>query len=440
MRGLAGFGNAGARQTLIRLAAEDAESAVRQAAIITLVEIDLPLAGNAARKLLSAAGPDSDPSALVSAFLTKKGGAAVLASAIRGIRMNTDAARLTLRAIESSGRKLDGLKSVVTAAGGIQASRREISPAEMQSLVQAVAEHGDPSRGEAIFRRETQACLKCHAIAGAGGRVGPDLTSIGGSAQVDYLIESMLLPGKKIKEGYQTLVVLTDSGKSFSGIRVRQTDTDLILRNSDDQEFSVPLSTIDEQVNGASLMPTGLIDRLTTREVVDLVRFLSELGKVGKFQVSRDRVVRSWQTLQPTPQAQFRVRRTRLAAIAQDDPAFTWKAAYSRVDGTLPTDGLPQFPFRGPFQKQPSPLVFVRFDLTVTTPGPVDLQLGSQAGLTVWLDGTPLELDATIRLNPKAGRHRVTIGVSLNERPEPLLVKLQDVAGSAAQLTLVRPR
>ena len=50
-------------------------------------------------------------------------------------------------------------------------------------------------------------CVNCHAIGGAGGQVGPDLVSIGASAPVDYLVESILQPNKAIKEGYHSLVV-----------------------------------------------------------------------------------------------------------------------------------------------------------------------------------------------------------------------------------------
>ena len=57
---------------------------------------------------------------------------------------------------------------------------------------------GDPTRGEAVFRRKDLACFKCHAIAGAGGQVGPDLASVGASAPVDYLIDSLLQPNKAI--------------------------------------------------------------------------------------------------------------------------------------------------------------------------------------------------------------------------------------------------
>lgn len=63
-----------------------------------------------------------------------------------------------------------------------------------EELVMALADaklNADAHRGEAIFRRQELQCSKCHAIAGAGGRVGPDLISVGASAQVDYLVESL---------------------------------------------------------------------------------------------------------------------------------------------------------------------------------------------------------------------------------------------------------
>ena len=50
-------------------------------------------------------------------------------------------------------------------------------------------------------------------------------------------------------------------------------------------------------------MPVGLVDGLTRAELVDLVRFLSELGKVGPYAVSKQRLVRRWQVLADTPAA-----------------------------------------------------------------------------------------------------------------------------------------
>ena len=50
---------------------------------------------------------------------------------------------------------------------------------------------------------------------------------------------------------------------------------------------------------------------LTDGELVDLVRFLSVLGKVGPFQIKSARLVRRWRVLQSTPESRYRIRRTR---------------------------------------------------------------------------------------------------------------------------------
>ena len=110
----------------------------------------------------------------------------------------------------------------------------------MGRFLAEVARSGDPARGEAIFRRKDMTCLKCHAIAGAGGQVGPGLESIGASAPVDYLVDSLLEPGKAVKENYHATVVATDDGRLITGIRVRQTDTELVLRDADDREVAIP--------------------------------------------------------------------------------------------------------------------------------------------------------------------------------------------------------
>src|SRR5262249_14690113 len=149
---------------------------------------------------------------------------------------------------------------------------RVLTADEMRQMVADVAKHGNAARGEAVYRRKDLTCLNCHAIAGAGGQVGPDLASIGASAPVDYLGETILQPNKAIKEGYHSLVVTTTKGQFITGIKVRQTDQDLILRDKEDKEIAIPLKDIDEKKDGPSLMPDGLADELTRAELVDLVR------------------------------------------------------------------------------------------------------------------------------------------------------------------------
>ena len=63
---------------------------------------------------------------------------------------------------------------------------------------------------------------------------------------------------KKVKENFNSLVVVTDDGKVRSGIKLRQTDTDLLLRDAEDNEIAIPLTKIEEQSNGVSIKYSAL--------------------------------------------------------------------------------------------------------------------------------------------------------------------------------------
>ncbi len=77
----------------------------------------------------------------------------------------------------------------------------------MAKEIEFVQAHGNAARGEAIFRRAELNCFKCHAVGDAGGQVGPNLVSLGATAQLDYVINSLLDPNKNVKEGFTTVVV-----------------------------------------------------------------------------------------------------------------------------------------------------------------------------------------------------------------------------------------
>jgi len=435
--GLAALKGGDAMPALNELSGKGQPFEIREAAVLGLAAVDLNAGARSLVATLQTSADGDDPSRVISTLLGRQGGPGALARALKNQKLPGDIAKVAVRVIDSSGRKLDDLKLAFSAAGDIQSGAKKLTPEEMAALVAEVASDGDAVRGEAIYRRADLSCLKCHAIGGAGGRVGPDLASIGGSAPVDYIVQSLFDPGAKVKEGYNTIIVVTEDGKTASGVKVRQTDTDLILRDAEDRETAIALKSIEEQVDGASLMPAGLTEKLTRAEIVDLVAFLSKLGKVGGMTVGRERVVRRWQVLLPTKDAQFRMRRTRLGSVSQDDPAFQWVSAYSRVTGELPLLELPQIPFKGPFQKQATGLAIVRFEVEVGTAGDVDLVLNDAEGVTAWLGPAPVEPSGRMRLSLEPGRHRVTLAVSLAERTVPLRATLEDVEGSSAQVQIV---
>lgn len=409
--------------------------ASRPLAIAALASVDLPLAANKAAESLATAEAKDDPSEIFKAFLSRKGGSAALAKSLAGKKLNADIAKLGLKAVRDSVQQdSKPLTDALTKAGGLTAARTDYSPAEIKAYVDEVLTKGDAARGEAVYRRKDATCLSCHAIAGAGGQVGPDMTSIGASAQVDYLVESILIPNKAVKEGYHAIKVSTFDQRVFVGIKTREADGKLYLRNSEDKEIAIPLRDIEEQTQSRSLMPDGLADQMTRQEFVDLVRFLSELGKVGgPFAPNKARLVRRWQVIEPTKENIFQLQRASAAKAVDTPDAFVWTSAYSKTSGELPLDSVPKLVVWNGSE----PFGLVRCQLDVTTGGPVKLMFNGVTGLGMWVGATPVELKDEMMLDLKAGLQTLTFSVDLNKRKDGLRIELLDEAGSQARVNIV---
>jgi putative heme-binding domain-containing protein len=429
MEGLALIADPISLATLSKLCLSDQLITTRQMAVSALAGADLDTAATHAIDVLQTVRTDAECSEVFRSFLERKTGPAVLSAALARRSLPQDAAKIGIRLARISGRDQEELVQALSKAGGLSAGLNQLSDEEVQKLTALVSEQGNPQRGEEIFRRADLNCLKCHSVAGAGGQAGPDLISIGASAQIDYLIESLVDPNKKVKEGFHSVVVATSDGRVLTGIKLRQTDTELVLRNAEDQEVTVPLRVIEEQKTGGSIMPSGLTDSLTQPELVDLVSFLSKLGKSdGPFAISPIRVARRWHVLEPTSDTVREIEHHGLAT-ATHDTRFRWTSVYSKVSGDLPVSVFQssRIPHRN------SEVGVARCYLEAATPGAIKLRLNSANGLRIWLDKEPIEAREELALDLAAGRHTVTIVIDLNRRSNDLRCELDDVAGSRAQ-------
>jgi putative heme-binding domain-containing protein len=420
------------RAFLVEVATNSADVEMRRTVIAPLATLDTPAAAKAAVPLLrdvkdSFAGL-TEP--IFAAFVGRKGGAAELAKALGDTKLSADVAKVGVRVARSSAAPDQKLIDALTKAGGLTEPKRTLTKAELDQMVADVRAKGDPVRGEEVYRKAEMNCLKCHGVAGAGGQVGPDMTSIGASAQVDYLIESLLNPNAKIKEGYNSFLVNTDDGRSFSGIKVRETNQEIVFRDAEDKEITVRKADKPEIKPGKSLMAEGLTDTLTQQEFLDLVRFLSELGK-GPYLAQPGKVVRRWQAVLPVQPLFTVVTRDRVGAVATAKD-LQWAPSYSRVSGEMPLEDLPKWKIgTGEFQ------AVARFDLDCTTAGKAKLLFGDTTGLQLWLDGTPLEAGKEVTVDLTAGVHTVTVNVKLDQRKAPLRAELAEVDGSPARVRIV---
>jgi putative heme-binding domain-containing protein len=110
--------------------------------------------------------------------------------------------------------------------------------------------------------------------------IGPDLGSIGASAPADYIIESLIAPSKKIKEGYKSSAITTKDGDFYAGSIVFEDVDKITIKTAVGAEVFIQKSNIkSRETSQVSMMPAGLIDVLNESELIDLVKYLTELGK-----------------------------------------------------------------------------------------------------------------------------------------------------------------
>ncbi|MDY3553768.1 c-type cytochrome [Gemmata sp. JC717] len=435
LEGLAAMGGSLAQSTLDALMSPKSPPAFRRDAIIVYTATKPDDAATKAAEFLTGAQPDEELTDLFAAFVNRKGGAATLAKALTGKKFAPDVAKIGLKAVRANGQPADDLVAALTKAGGLDAPRKPPTDAEVKALTADALKTGDAARGEVVFRRKELQCVACHAYGGAGGQVGPDLTSIGASAQPDYLVDSLLLPHKAIKEGFDVTRVVTVEDKVLQGIKIREANGLLVLRTADDKEITVPVKDIAEQSKSTkSLMPEGLTDPITKQDFADLVKYLSELGKVGgSYAPSKARLVRRWQVIDPSPTNLNAFRRARVSAAAEPDAPFTWSQGYSKTSGDLPLAELPKFTVWA----DTAPQSVIRFQLDVTTAGAAKLKFNSVTGLTVYVGNAPAEPKPETVLDLKAGVQTVTILIDRSKRTDDVRIELDDVEKSPARVAVV---
>jgi putative heme-binding domain-containing protein len=392
---LALLGSPAAAAFLKELASSDKALRLRQLGVIGLAAVDLKEAAPLAPAVLT-----GDCTDVYTAFLLRKGGAEALLGVLDTKKLSSDAARLGLRAMYAAGLQDPALRDLLNSVVGLTARGKNVTQAQLDQWAALVREKGDPVRGEAVFRRKELSCFQCHAIGGAGGLVGPDFMSLGASAPMDYLVESILVPDAKQKEGFVSMQVLTKSGDILSGVRVRQNDKELVLRDAARDEMIIPADQIELKKEIGSIMPAGLADLLTDGEFLDLVRFLSELGKPGPFAVTAAPVVRRWRVV---------------------DPAGIAVPGYSTVSGSLPAEW-------------PS----ASCEINVVTPGLIRFRLNSVSGLTLWVDGAPVDLKSVLDLDLKLGVHVLKLGIDASRKGgDGIRLEVEEAPGSAGRVNLV---
>jgi putative heme-binding domain-containing protein len=141
-------------------------------------------------------------------------------------------------------------------------------------MIELMKRHGDATRGKKVFNNDIASCAKCHAFAGAGGDVGPDLATARTKLGREGIFDSILNPSAVIAAGYEPWLFETKDGEIYSGFIVSDGDT-VTLKEPSGGKRNIPSNQIvSRQQQKLSLMPDNISLGLTPQELVDLVEYL----------------------------------------------------------------------------------------------------------------------------------------------------------------------
>ncbi len=392
----------------------DNDATVRRATATALAATDLN--GSITNILGIVAGTDSEVDALAlwRSLLGVKGATAALTRALATASLPEAAARAGLRAAREGGRTDPNLVIALNKAGGLTDAGAALTDNEIHSIAYEVTK-GNPVNGERIYRNKQLGCVICHAIGGAGGKVGPDLTSLGtASPIVDYIVEAVLLPNKKVKEGFNSVQVTTKDGEEVSGNLVRESAEELILRDATAKEVSIPKRSIATRKMAGSLMPAGLVDFITPQERLDLYAFLAQLGKPGPFDATKQNVARLWR-INP------KVGTVNADELLKSDlRGKDWIPLAATVAGEVPrTDLLNEL-------NGQNATIWAATRFITSKAGPVRLRISGTASPKAWIDGQAVGGDKELTVQLSAGPHTFFIKVTTTDLTERLKLESDD--------------
>ena len=125
-----------------------------------------------------------------------------------------------------------------------------------------------------FFHPKSGGCSKCHRIDGRGADVGPDLSSIGRTER-RHILESILQPSNTVAPHYVAWHLETADGKVRTGMLLHtQLDEYTYLDPKGDRFKLKTGDLVEQRPLAVSIMPEGLIDRMTDQELRDLLAYL----------------------------------------------------------------------------------------------------------------------------------------------------------------------
>jgi cytochrome c oxidase cbb3-type subunit III len=148
---------------------------------------------------------------------------------------------------------------------------------------------GNAAHGKELFFGDAN-CSMCHMVEGKGGRLGPELTGVGGSRTRDAIIDSVRNPSRRLAWGltestkefpqeYESVTVVTADGKQIKGVTLNEDSFSVQIMDAGEHIHLLDKSTLRSfHKSRESAMPKYDADVLSDKELEDIVSFLINVG------------------------------------------------------------------------------------------------------------------------------------------------------------------
>lgn len=155
--------------------------------------------------------------------------------------------------------------------------------------VKSASAGGNARRGRELFYGDAN-CSLCHMVAGKGGRVGPELTSVGESRTREAIIDSVRDPSRRLAWGltestkefpqeYETITVVTADGKEIKGVALNEDNFTVQMMDTSEHIYLLEKDKLRLfKKSRESMMPTYSDDALSDKNLDDIVAFLISAG------------------------------------------------------------------------------------------------------------------------------------------------------------------
>jgi putative membrane-bound dehydrogenase-like protein len=177
--------------------------------------------------------------------------------------------------VEKLAQREPAASALVTRLLGEPPAHDRPSPSDSAAWLARLAGPADPDAGRRIFFHPKLAgCFRCHRVEGHGQDIGPDLSVIGRTER-RHVLESILQPSNLVPPHYQVWQLVLDDGRTLTGMLVRTLLDEYTYVDPQGTLFKVrTVDIVDSQPASTSIMPSGMVDKLTDQELRDLLAYL----------------------------------------------------------------------------------------------------------------------------------------------------------------------